>query len=114
MIGGKHYSLLHYSLRVSFCRLLPTVSFSVNFGYLFFFRCMYLVGFDPPTGPTNAVQLLLTLKVRMQPFSLVSMCAPPHRAMYTYRALLVINSQLSNCDVRNFQQSVLHNPVLIT
>ena len=46
--------------------------------------------------------------------SLVSMCAPPHRAMYTYRALLVISSQLSSCDVRNFQQSVLHNPVLIT
>ena len=57
-------SLLSCSLfSVSRCRLLPTVSFSVNFGYLFFFRCMYLVGFDPPTGPTNAVQLLLTLKV---------------------------------------------------
>ena len=60
IIAGSLYCSL---FSVSRCRLLPTVSFSVNFGYLFFFRCMYLVGFDPPTGPTNAVQLLLTLKV---------------------------------------------------
>ena len=47
----------------TFCRVCPAVSVVFNFGYLFFFRSMHLLGFEPFTGPTNAVQLILTLKV---------------------------------------------------
>lgn len=48
---------------ISQLRSCPVYSFTLNFGYLLFFRSMYLLGFDHYTGPTNAVQLVLTLKV---------------------------------------------------
>lgn len=39
------------------------VSFVATFGYLLFFRLCHQYGFKQPTGQSNAVQLLVTLRV---------------------------------------------------
>ena len=54
-----------YSFTTLFCRRCEWVAFLFVFGYLFFFRTCKYFGFEKPPEHSNAIQLLVTLRVSL-------------------------------------------------
>jgi hypothetical protein len=70
----------HFLLLFRLCRF---VSFVYTFGYLFFFRTCAQFGFKQPTGQSNAVQLLVTLRV--SGFQMQSLMKVQLHVMYPHK-----------------------------
>lgn len=60
---SKRQRLISYLSLLCYCRFCHVISFVFSFAYLFFFRTTTFFGVPPPPSHTNAVQMILILKV---------------------------------------------------